>query len=443
MKLETAHYEGLLNLPENEWFKKSEEEKYAKFACKDPFPEIGEALLNANDVVKYVATAGIISPFVPEQLSGVTYTARFSGKIYYFEPSGKALHKDLDKDESFTLQSNSIYFLEIDTYFRVPDYMVLRYNLRVKNVYKGLLLGTGPIIDSGYQGKLFIPLHNLTSNTYIIQKGAKLIDIEFTKLSSRSDWEINKEDKIRDTIKKLNFSPIPQITNNFTGASANRPFNFYIESSLTHDLDFRKDGDGMYVCSSVQELKDDINKEKELLDEKVGELDCKINEGISKSEKIQDEIKDSIDKSERRENFIKSFSILTVIAMLITAITMGITALDYFNKATELKIDYQYVEQAIEFNEQRVDAIMIVVDAMGGESELSDEFYEKYQGLIEQISATNKELQDKRNSSKEKLLKTNNLILIFSVTAIVLALFACFYIYIYHKRTKKNKRGTK
>ncbi|MDE6284352.1 MAG: hypothetical protein K2M17_01225 [Bacilli bacterium] len=442
MKLNKTHYENLLKHPQNKWFKKSEEEKYAKFASKDPFPEIEKALLNANDVVKYVATAGILSPFVPDQLSGVTYTARFSGNMFFYESGGKETHICLKKDnEEFTLQPNSIYFLEIDTYFRVPDYMVLRYNLRVKNVYKGLLLGTGPIIDSGYQGKFFIPLHNLTSNTYIIQKGAKLIDIEFTKLSSRSDWTIGEKDQILKTIQNFDFSAIPQITNDFTGSNMDRPFGYYMENALTHDADFHNKDYGLYVNSSLQELKDEIQENKKQSDEEVKKLKNEVAEGISKSEKIQDEIKDSIDKSERRENFIKSFSILTVIAMLITAITMGITALDYFNKATELKIDYQYVEQAIEYNDQRVDAIMIIVDAMGGEEELSDELYEKYQGLIEQISTANRELEEKRNSSKEKLLKTNNLILFFSVAAIVLASFACTYIYIYHNRIKKNNKG--
>ncbi len=28
-------------------------------------------------------------------------------------------------------------------------------------VYKGLLLGTGPIVDPGFVGKLYIPLHKL------------------------------------------------------------------------------------------------------------------------------------------------------------------------------------------------------------------------------------------------------------------------------------------
>lgn len=436
MKIKQKHYDKLLSLPQNKWFKKDAEEKYAKFANKDPYPEIEEALLNANDVVKYVATAGILSPFVPEQLSGVTYTANFSGNIYYYESGGKEVHKCLNDNEEFTLLPNSIYFLEIDTYFRVPDYMVLRYNLRVKNVYKGLLLGTGPIIDSGYQGRFFIPLHNLTSNTYIIRKGAKLIDIEFTKLSVHPDWLINANDKILKTIQNFDFSPIPHILNDFAGSNKDRPFNFYIDNALSIDPDFHTKDQGLYVNSSVQEVKD-------YLKDKTEKFNTIINQQVDKNKKLSEEIKNSIDKSERRENFIKSFSILTVIAMLITAITLGVTALDYFNKATELKIDYQYIEQAIEINEQRLEAIEILVDASREETNLSNELYEKYHELIEQIKVTVDDLEEQRIYSKENLLKTNTMVLVFSILAIIMAFFACLYIFIYKIRVRNNNNKEK
>lgn len=74
----------------------------------------------------------------------------------------------------------------------MPDYMVLRFNLSVSNAYKGLLLGTGPIIDPGFDGNLFIPLHNLTGNEYIIKRGAPLIRVEFTKLSRHPIWNNKK-----------------------------------------------------------------------------------------------------------------------------------------------------------------------------------------------------------------------------------------------------------
>jgi hypothetical protein len=51
-----------------------------------------------------------------------------------------------------------------------------------------LLLGTGPLVDPGFAGRLFIPLHNLTSEPYTLIGGEGLIWVEFTKISPHSHW---------------------------------------------------------------------------------------------------------------------------------------------------------------------------------------------------------------------------------------------------------------
>jgi hypothetical protein len=76
----------------------------------------------------------------------------------------------------------------VEPFFRLPEYIALRFNLRITHVHRGILLGTGPLIDPGFYGKLMIPLHNLTSNDYIFYGGEGLIWIEFTKLNMRKDW---------------------------------------------------------------------------------------------------------------------------------------------------------------------------------------------------------------------------------------------------------------
>ena len=67
------------------------------------------------------------------------------------------------------------------------------------------MLGTGPLVDPGFWGKLCIPLHNLTNEDYEIPLSDGLIWIEFTKTTSvptsgrppsNTDW-----DKIRRFIE--------------------------------------------------------------------------------------------------------------------------------------------------------------------------------------------------------------------------------------------------
>ncbi|TRL36303.1 hypothetical protein FM996_05085 [Methylosinus sporium] len=101
--------------------------------------------------------------------------------------------------------ANSIIFVETDLEFRLPDYIAIRFNLQIRHVHRGLLLGTGPLVDPGYWGKLCIPLHNLTNQDYLIPLEEGLIWVEFTKTTStptegsdplmrdgREHWDIKK-----------------------------------------------------------------------------------------------------------------------------------------------------------------------------------------------------------------------------------------------------------
>jgi hypothetical protein len=54
-------------------------------------------------------------------------------------------------------------------------------------VHRGLLLGTGPLVDPGFHGSLLVPLHNLTSDEYTIRGDEGLIWVEFTKTSHEAD----------------------------------------------------------------------------------------------------------------------------------------------------------------------------------------------------------------------------------------------------------------
>ena len=69
----------------------------------------------------------------------------------------------------------------------MPDFIALRFNLQIQHVHRGLLLGTGPLVDPGFWGKLCIPLHNLTDQDYEIPKEEGLIWLEFTKTTLPTD----------------------------------------------------------------------------------------------------------------------------------------------------------------------------------------------------------------------------------------------------------------
>ncbi len=179
--------------------------RFKYFQHNDPFPTIRPALLNSADIYDYVRATGMIWPFntkvevLNEKLKGASYEIDFLGDVYLAPDDAIKTRKTVNiqrndtietrkvvkikRDTVFPLAKNSIAFVYLETTFRLPSYIALRFNLRITHVHRGLLLGTGPLVDPGFIGRLLIPLHNLTSKNYTLIGGEGLIWVEFTKLS--------------------------------------------------------------------------------------------------------------------------------------------------------------------------------------------------------------------------------------------------------------------
>jgi hypothetical protein len=134
-----------------------------------------------------------------------SYEIRLLGKCAYWNDKGEKVVEEVDKDKEFILRRNSIAFVTLEPRFRIPDYIALRFNLKITHIYRGILLGTGPLVDPGFNGKISIPLHNLTTNDYVFRGGEGLIWMEFTKLSNNSTWE--REDNVIQRIGKIRRFP--------------------------------------------------------------------------------------------------------------------------------------------------------------------------------------------------------------------------------------------
>ncbi len=192
--------------------------RFEKVRSVDPFPEIPPALLNSADIFDYVRMAGILYPFDRGKLKSGSYEAGIKGQCIWWDDKGKRQTMNLGKDaDEFTLCENSIAFVQVESKFQLPDYIALRFNLKITHVHRGILLGTGPLVDPGFVGRLLIPLHNLTTNPYRFKVGEGLIWIEFTKTSPLPKQEAGMEqaaqrlsrhgEYVRFPEKKKNFAP--------------------------------------------------------------------------------------------------------------------------------------------------------------------------------------------------------------------------------------------
>lgn len=183
--------------------------RYDATKTSDPFPSIAPSLLNSADICDYVRVTGMLFPFDEGKLKSASYEAALGGECIVWDASGEKKHTTLtSSNDTFTLKANSIAFVEVEPFFRLPDYIALRFNLKITHVHRGILLGTGPLVDPGYQGRLLIPLHNLTTNDYVFAAGEGLIWIEFTKTSSiKSDATVTTTPFVHSRVGKYRDFP--------------------------------------------------------------------------------------------------------------------------------------------------------------------------------------------------------------------------------------------
>jgi deoxycytidine triphosphate deaminase len=258
------------------------QEKYEEYCSKDPFPSIFPALLNSADIMDYVAATGMIYPFVAnrETLKSASYSIDILGDCLYWDENGQKKEFTLGRNDELSLAPNSIVFVTLEPMFRIPDYLALRFNLQISHVYRGLLLGTGPLVDPGFQGKLSLPLHNLTSNIYKLKGGEPLIWMEFTKLSPNKTWEM----KLKDDGETSELERLGKFIH-FPARKINKDLSYYIFKAVGLDEKVRSS-----IPVSIEEAK---RKSIEAVENASKAKDA-IEESGKNIEKTQQEIKDTI-----------------------------------------------------------------------------------------------------------------------------------------------------
>jgi len=174
--------------------------RYERYKNLDPFPDVFPALLSSAHIQAYIAKTGMIFPYFPEadskkeMVTSASMIMTIGPEVLYWDSKDKQQYcMNLQKEDSITLRPNSITFLRPAERFNIPDYIAVRFNLRIVHVHRGLLLGTGPLLDPGYKGSPMIPVHNLTDNEYVVRVGDEFINVEFTKISNIGEKPILKE----------------------------------------------------------------------------------------------------------------------------------------------------------------------------------------------------------------------------------------------------------
>ena len=267
--------------------------------------------------------------------------------------------------------------------------------MKISHIYKGLLLGTGPLVDPGFVGRLSIPLHNLTANNYKFKFGQGMIQLEFTKLSMAEEFVATEEELEKEYVIK---EPCGYIRNDIP---PRRDVEEYIEKAVSQAV-VGGNGDSI-VKSAIPETIKRIKSESKRIKSESKSLKKQVHKAIDSAKKMQQEYETRMDKNldsakERQDRFevkiqeenekatnLNKISIFAVAAMIITIISFSFNTL-------------KTLEDANQRNAQEVTVL----------TEDFEKLSDKYKDLLDKYTKLEKnynELKDTNNKNQNDTVK--------------------------------------
>lgn len=164
----------------------------------------------------------LIHPYDPSQLKAGSYHLSLGSK-YRVDSSEEVGHLR-EENDTLVIPRNGIAIVTTREWVNIPRFLIARWNLRVRTVYRGLVWVGSLQVDPGYQGFLFCPIYNLSNvdQTLVYSKPLFTIDFVFTTPFDKVNgkiWELDKTNKYstfdfdRLDVYKIKSAPLSDINN--------------------------------------------------------------------------------------------------------------------------------------------------------------------------------------------------------------------------------------
>jgi deoxycytidine triphosphate deaminase len=161
------------------WWQRPDEDTLTEWYWSDPEPGF-QGMISSDRILAYHYKVGrMIRPFQETNLKPASYELTL-GPLYVMNGKRGILS---DTKRRLTIEPNSIAFVSMREQILLPHWLVGRFDLSINFIYQGLLLGTGPQVDPGFQGVLSCPLHNISSDEIELVFGEPFAKIDFVKTS--------------------------------------------------------------------------------------------------------------------------------------------------------------------------------------------------------------------------------------------------------------------
>lgn len=168
----------------------------------DPDPSHQPGLLLSDRILFYCEKVNLVFPYDPCFVGPASYTLHAGREYMISRKPGNVETLDLEKEGKVIIPPNGLIYIRFYEEVNIPRYMIARFNLSVTQVYRGLLLGTGPQVDPGFRGYLGCPIHNFTDENKTIKFLDPLGTIDFEKSTPLGETYFRERDVAKITAEE-------------------------------------------------------------------------------------------------------------------------------------------------------------------------------------------------------------------------------------------------
>jgi deoxycytidine triphosphate deaminase len=147
--------------------------------CPEDDKQVNVGVLTSDEIEHCVKEFKLIDPFDEDLMRPARYRLTL-GKEYAIGGIRKILSEE-SSGGTLEIPPFQVAIISTKETINLPRFLIARWNLDIKLVYRGLLWVGGPQVDPGWFGPLRCPLYNLSSKSISLRYGDIIASIDFVK----------------------------------------------------------------------------------------------------------------------------------------------------------------------------------------------------------------------------------------------------------------------
>lgn len=162
-------------------------------------------VLLSDEIESYALNGRMIEPYDCKNLKPAAYELTV-GELYSKGGKTGQLSAEATKNE-IVIKPFEVAIIQTHERLNLPNFLIARWNVRVRWAYEGLLWVGGPQVDPGYKGYLDCPLYNLSDREVRIRYGDPIAVIDFVTTTPPTEHSIKYDPFTRTRILFEDYTP--------------------------------------------------------------------------------------------------------------------------------------------------------------------------------------------------------------------------------------------